>query len=99
MGVIAAALITMGIPLGLAIEDPHHPPAASAPHQASQKCASPARRFTRAVLLHVRVFQQQPLIVFIFLPTDIAWMIVAKKNVLFFRRLFELADLARATVH
>src|SRR6185312_13904463 len=99
MGVIAAALITMGIPLGLAIEDPHHPPATSAPHQASQKCASPARRFTRAVLLHVRVFQQQLLIGFVLLPADIAGMIVAQENIPFLPWFFEPADLAGATVH
>src|ERR1700747_13733 len=99
MGVIAAALITMGIPLGLAIEHTHHPPATSAPHQAGQKCASSARRFPRAVLLHLRVFQQQRLIVFILLPTDIAGMIVAQENIPFLPRLFEPANLAGATVH
>src|SRR6516164_2633883 len=99
MSVIAAALITMGIPLGLAIEHAHHPPATSAPHQAGQKCASPARRFTRAVLLHVRVFQQQPLIIFILLPANIAGMMVAQENIPFLPRLLEPADLAGATAH
>src|SRR5690606_35822321 len=37
--------------------------------------------------------------VFIFLPTDIAGMIVAQENIPFLPRLFEPADLAGATVH
>jgi hypothetical protein len=45
------------------------------------------------------IFQQQLLIVLIFLPADVAGMIVAQKDVPFLTRLPEPADLAGPAVH
>ncbi|MET4332087.1 hypothetical protein ABIB80_007949 [Bradyrhizobium sp. i1.15.2] len=45
MGIVAALLITMGIPFGLAKDHGHHLPATTAAHQAGQQCTSPRADF------------------------------------------------------
>ena len=78
MGVIAAALIAMSVAFAHAIEDPHHSSAPTAPHQPGKQRVTAARRFARAILLHVRVLKQELLIVLVLLPADVARMIVAQ---------------------
>ncbi|MCZ4093698.1 hypothetical protein [Sinorhizobium psoraleae] len=79
--VVAAALVTVGVALRTAVEI--HASFCRSVRSASAPSAgrAAARRFARAVLLHVRVLKQKLLILFILLPTDKAAMIVAQQNV------------------
>jgi hypothetical protein len=98
MGIIAAALIAMSVAFPHAVEDTHHSSAPTAPHQTGEQCAAATRRFARAVLLHMRVLKQELLIVLIFLPADVARMIVAQQDIPFISGLREAASLARAPI-
>jgi hypothetical protein len=57
MGVIAAALIAMSVAFPHAVEDTHHSSASTTPHQPGEEGAAAARRFARAILLHMRVLK------------------------------------------
>jgi hypothetical protein len=78
MGVIAAALIAMSVAFPHAVEDAHHSSAPPTPHQPGEQSAAAARRFARAVLLHMRVLKQELLIVLVLVPADVTRMIVAQ---------------------
>src|SRR5262245_30657934 len=98
MGIIAAALITMSIAFRHAVEDTHHSSAPAAPHQAGEQRAASARRFARAVLLHMRVLKQELLVVLILLPADVARMIVAQQDIPFASGFCETAGLASTPI-
>ena len=80
MTVIATALVTMRIAFAHAIEDAHHPSTTTAPHEAAEERAPTASRFAGAVLLHVGILEQEALVLLVFLPGDVAGMVVVQQD-------------------
>jgi hypothetical protein len=99
MGVVAAALVTMGVALRQTVENAHHPATAPAPDQAAEQGTSASPRFARTVLFHVRVLEQKFLVILVFLPTDVPGMIVAQQDVPLGSGLAQPADLASAPIN
>src|SRR6476619_1305266 len=67
--------------------------------QPSQQCSASTSRFPVAVFLHVGILKKNPLILFEFLPTDIAFVIITQKCRPFLARALVAVGLARSTIN
>jgi hypothetical protein len=98
MGVVAAALLTVGVALRHAVEHAHHSPALATADQPGQQRPPTTSRLAIAVLLHMGVFEQQALVFLKVLPADVARMMIVDERRPFLSGLLVTTDLARPPV-
>lgn len=80
MGFVAAALVSMRVSRGHAVEHPHHTSAATATDETRQEGAPAARGLARGAPLHVGVLEEGPLVLLKLRPSDVALVIVADER-------------------
>ena len=78
---VVAPLVAVRMAAPHAVEHPHHPAAAAAPHEAGEQRAPATPGLAGRPPLHVGVLEQHPLVLLEPLPVDVAFMVVADEDV------------------